>query len=78
MGNGIAVGFQNSNGYGGLISYIPGSVVAAVGIEDYGKPISTTNTTSSFRTGTLGLSDQPDKSGIICEKDTQLKECIKY
>lgn len=30
------------------------------------------------RTGTLGVSDESNKSGIIVEPDTQLKLCIKY
>lgn len=27
---------------------------------------------------TLGISTDPDKSGIVCEKDTQIMVCIKY
>lgn len=82
-GNGLALGLKNPNGYGGLVMYMYGTsalqnIHTIAGIEDYGKPISLSNTSTSARTGTLGISDESDKSGIIVEPDTQLKLCIKF
>lgn len=82
-GNGIALGLQNPNGYGGLVMYMYGTIAlqnvrTIAGIEDYGKPISTSNTSTSVRTGTLGLSDDASKSGIIVEPDTQISMIIKF
>ena len=54
------------------------NIRTVAGIEDYGQPISTSNTSHSARTGTLGVSDESDKSGIIVESDSQLKLCIKF
>lgn len=78
IGNGIAIGLTNGGNLGGLVQ-LGSTYRAAVKSDAYGTSVQQTNPSESGLSsrGYYGLTTDPTKSGIICEKDTMIV-CIKY
>ncbi len=69
-GNGLTLGLTNGTNNGGLSGYSNGSTNAAISYTaNYGKPVGQT-TTGASQVGSLGVTLDPTKSGIIAEGST--------
>ena len=79
MGNGITLGLTNGTSYGGLGTKIFSSNNFLEAYADkYGAAVSSSNASSEFSTGGLGVTTDPTKSGIVLETDEMSKTFIAY
>lgn len=69
-GNGLTLGLTNGSTTGGLSGYSAGSTNAAISyLASYGQPVGAT-TTGTSQTGSLGITNDPTKSGVVVEEST--------
>ena len=79
MGNGITLGLTNGTSYGGLgtKTFASNNFLEAYA-DKYGAAVSSSNASSGFSTGGLGVTTDPTKSGIVLETDEMAKTFIAY
>lgn len=68
VGNGIALGLTNGTSEGGLATkYTESSTFLGASPSKIGEDISTTGATDLYIRGTLGVSTDPEKSGVVAD-----------
>ena len=77
-GNGMTLGMTDGTNYGGTVFNAQG-YVQNIG-NAYGRNVGTLTTGGTGLTGNtnIGVTTDPTKSGIICDKDSSIVYVIKY
>lgn len=78
IGNGMTIGLH-SDAYAGLLarsSSYSGTLLGSTGV--YGAPIFTPASGGALTDGSVGLTEEPNKSGIIVDLSNSVTAIIKY